>query len=263
MINALFKNGTLFLTLVFISGIFLVTDYLGFMTLPKQFLQTVTAPIQYGLYKTSNNFGKQFEFIFLARRSVQENKALTEQLTQILSENATLRKKLGELAAFSEQTKSLNPQTFNLEAARPIGINRYLLIDKGSDNGLKPNQAVVYKDNFIGKTFEVSPKRSTIILSSDPDSHIAAFSQNNEGRAKGVLSGQFGADLLMDKILHEEKIAIDDLVYSEGTEVEIPRGLILGRVSEVIEKDAEAFKSAKVKPIFDVRNLDLVFVVTN
>ena len=67
--------------------------------------------------------------------------------------------------------------------------------------------------------------------------------------------------MLLDKILHEEPIAQGDLVYSEGTEGYLPRGLIVGRVNEVIEKQNEVFKQAKVKPIFDIRDLELVFVI--
>jgi cell shape-determining protein MreC len=53
------------------------------------------------------------------------------------------------------------------------------------------------------------------------------------------------------------------LVYTEGTEEEIPRGLILGKVEDVVVKDNEVFKQAKVKPVFDISNLDIVFVVRN
>jgi len=61
--------------------------------------------------------------------------------------------------------------------------------------------------------------------------------------------------------LHEEKITEGDLVYSEGTEGFLPRGLILGRVTQVRELQNEVFKQAKIKPIFDVRDLELVFLI--
>ena len=66
----------------------------------------------------------------------------------------------------------------------------------------------------------------------------------------------------MDKILHEEKIAVGDLVYSEGTEGFLPRGLILGKVTEVLERATQVFKQAKVKSVFDIRDLELVFVIS-
>lgn len=231
------------------------------LTIPKGILQQITIPVQYGLYRSSLGVSRQFEFILQARQAAQENKALSEQLAYVLSENSNLRKKLGESQSFLDQEKTLSDKTFNLIPARPIGFSRFLFIDRGSDDGIKVNQAVIFKDNFIGKVVEVDPKKSKVILASDPDLRISAFSQSDDGRAKGILIGQFGSEMLLDKILHEEPIKIGDLVYSEGVELEIPRGLILGQVSQVLQKDNEIFKQAKVRSVFDSTDLEVVFVV--
>lgn len=261
MLKLLLEDIKLFLILIFISAVLILLDYLKALNFPKSIIQTISVPIQYGLYKNSTNISSQFGFILNARKASQENKALGEQLALVLSENANLRKKLSETRAFLSQEKSLDEEVFNLIPARPIGFFRFLIIDKGSEDGVKQNQAVVFKDNFIGLVKQVDPKKSKIILASDPDSRIAAFSQSESGRAKGILLGQFGSEMLLDKILHEERIAVDDLIYSAGQELEIPRGLILGQVTEVIEKETQVFKQAKIKPVFDISDLDVVFIV--
>lgn len=186
---------------------------------------------------------------------------MKEQLGKLLSENANLRKSLAESQSIVSQQIHLDPATYTLTATRPIGINRYLRIDKGISSGIKVGEAVVFNDNYLGKIINSSEKASNIQLLSDPDSKVAAFSQGLEGKAKGILIGQFGFDMLFDKILHEEKINIGDLVYSEGTEGFLPRGLILGKVTEVMEREKEIFKQAKVAPNFDIRDLELVYVI--
>lgn len=261
MLKFLLLDVKTFLILLLVSVIFMMMDFMQLLLLPKGVLQQVTIPIQYGLYRSYVNVSRQFEFVLSARQAAQENKAKSEQMAQILSENANLRKKLDEARSFLDQDKVLSDRTFNLTPARPIGFSRFLLIDKGSNDGLKVNQAVVFKDNFIGRILEVDPKKSRVILGSDPDSRISAFSQSDSGKAKGILIGEFGSEMILDKILHEEPIKIGDLVYSEGQELEIPRGLILGQVSEVIEKDNEIFKKARVKPVFEIGDLEVVFVV--
>lgn len=263
MLQSLLLHSKLFFSLLLASIFLIIFDSLGLLNLPKSIVQNLTSPLQYGLYKTELSITHQFDFIILARRSAQEHKALTEQMAQILSENANLRRKLAETEGFLNQQNTLSPQTFNMVAARPVGLSRFLLIDKGSDDGLKLSQAVVYKDNYIGKIKSLSSKKAQVMLSSDPDSRIAAFVADQNGKAKGVLLGQFGSDMLLDKILHQEPVSKNDLVYSEGTELEIPRGLIIGQVSEVLDRDNEVFKQAKVKSVFDVTNLDVVFVITN
>lgn len=261
MLKGLLLDVKTLFVLVAVSAILVFLDLFQMLTIPKGILQQVTVPVQYGLYKSYSNVARQFEFALSARQAAQENKAKSEQMAQILMENSNLRKKLDEARSFLEQEKTLPDQTFNLIPARPIGLARFLNIDKGTSDGIKVNQAVVFKANFIGLIKEAGPKKSKIILGSDPDSKISAFSQSDVGKARGILVGQFGSEMLLDKILHEEPVKVGDLVYSEGQEVEIPRGLILGQVSEVIEKDNGIFKQAKVRPVFEIGDLEVVFVV--
>lgn len=263
MFGLLRQDAKTVISCLFVAVLLFLTDTSGVLDWPKGFLQQLTTPIQYGLYKTSSQFTKQFEFIVLARRASQENKALSEQLAQVLSENSQLQKKLAETQAMVAQQQTLDAQTFALVPVRPLGMSRFLIIDKGSNDGLKIAQSVIYKDNYIGQIKEISPNRSVVTLATDPDTKIAAFVINGQGRAQGILLGQYGSEMLLEKVIHEEPMSKNDLVYTGGTEQNIPRGLIVGRVDETIVKDGEFFKQAKVKPIFDLGNLDVLFVITN
>lgn len=254
-------NLKIFLILIFLSLLFLLLDSINLLNFPKKWLFYITNPISFGIYNSNKGVGKQFYFVFQARFAAQENKALKEQIGKLVAENADLRKRIGEVEAQLSQETHLDPNTYNLLPARPIGLGRYLKIDKGSSSGVKVGQAVVFDDNYVGKVMAVSPQASSVQLLTDPDSKVAAFSQGKEGKAKGVLLGQFGTDVILDKILHEEKINVTNLVYSEGLEGFLPRGLILGEVTQVLERENEVFKQAKVTPIFDIRDLDLVFVI--
>lgn len=261
MVKALLDDGKIFLTFLLISTTLIFTDRFGLLDIPKSIIQTVTVPIQFGLYRLSVDTSRQLEFMIMARRASQENKALNEQLAQVLSENADLRRRLAEVEGFLQQQNTLSPKEYNLIPARPIGTGRYLLLDKGASDGIRINQTVIFKDNYIGQVKYVSPHRAQVMLASDPDSKLASFAANKDGQAKGILNGEFGSDIIMDKILHKEPVAPGDLVYSEGTGSQTPRGLILGRVSEVMSNDNEVFKQAKVKPVFESGSLDIVFVI--
>lgn len=231
------------------------------LAFPKNLLSYVTNPVSFGLYQTNQKLGKQFYFIFAARFAAQENKALKEQIGKLLSENAGLRKSLAETQSLLSQEKHLDPTTYNLIPAHPIGLGRFLKIDKGLSARFKIGMPVVFNDNYLGKIVQISEKSSKIQLTSDPDSKVAAFSQGLDGRAKGILQGQFGSEVILNKILHEEKINAGDLVYSEGTEGFLPRGLILGRVTQILENENDVFKQAKISPNFDISDLELVFVI--
>lgn len=249
------------LLLIFISLLIFGLDFFHLLNPIRSLGYKLTNPLSFGIYKTRQSVSRQFYFVFAARFAAKENKALQDQIGQLISENANLRRDLAQTQALLEQEKSLDPKTYHLIAVRPIGLDRYLKIDKGSDDGVKLGQPAVFKDNYLGQVVNVSVSSASIKLLTDPDSKLAVFSLGKEGRSKGVLKGQFGLEMSMDKILHEEKISMGDLVYSEGTEGFLPRGLIAGRVTDVLEKQNDVFKQAKVKSIFDVRDLELLFLI--
>jgi len=251
----------LLLSLILFSLFLLVFDSIKWLNMPKSLIQQITIPIEYGLYQSGMYWQKQFEFIFITRQAFSENKALKEQMAAVLMENADLRTRLKETESLVDQYNKLNPQTYDLLPARVIGTGRFLTIDRGSNDNISIGQAVVFKDHYLGEVREVSPKTAWILLPSDPDSRIAVFSQSQEGRARGILEGQFGSELLMNKILHQEAIKMEDIVYSEGTEGKLPRGLVVGRVSEVYNRENEIFKQAKVEPIYRAIDLDVVFIL--
>lgn len=259
--RGIITNLQLFSLLVFLSLLIFALDFLKVLNLPKTLAFYLTNPISFSLYSGKQNFVKQFSFITNMRQSAQENKALKENIGKLLSENADLKRRLSETQAQLSQQTHLDPQTYKTLPARPIGLDRFLKIDKGSVSGIKVGMPVVLNDNLIGQVVTVSEKGAAVRRLVDPDSKVGAFSFGKSGKAKGVLMGQFNTGILLDKILHEEPIEVGDLVYSEGTEGIWPRGLILGRVSEVLEKENDVFKQAKVVPVFDINDADLVFVV--
>ncbi len=226
-------------------------------------LQNVSLPIEYGLYRTGRSLGKQWDYLAAVRTATQENKALKMQMSQLMAENSKLRSQLAEDQVLGIQYQKLSASTYQMILAKVISSGRYLIINKGSENGIKADEAVVFEDSLVGQIKQVSLKSSQVILPQDPDSKIAVFSQNTGGRAKGILLGQFSSDILMDKILHQENIAAGDIVYTEGTEDKLPRGLIVGQVSRVFENTNGVFKQAQVKPLWDVADLDNVFVIEN
>jgi rod shape-determining protein MreC len=251
----------LFIYLLLISIIIFGFDTINILKFPKLAVSFITTPIQFGVYRTSQIIDNQFYFVVASRFAAQENRAKDEQIGQLISENANLVRKLEETQNMLLQQQSLDPRTYNLIPARPVGRERYLRIDKGMSDGVAANQTVIFKDNYIGKVIDVSEKSANVLLPIDPDSRLSVFSFGKEGKAKGILSGSFGSEMKIEKILHDEKIVEGDLVYSEGTEGNLPRGLILGRVTDVKDQETQLFKEATVKPIFDNKDLVLVFVI--
>jgi rod shape-determining protein MreC len=249
--------------LLLLSIFIILLDSRGLFYFPKKTLQYLTVPIQYGLFSSSKSLRQQASFIWGSRTAAKENIALQRQLSDLLIENANLRKQLSETQAVLGQQTSINPQTFNLLAARPVGQGRYLQIDKGAGDGVVFGQVVIFKDSYIGTVTSVQPHSSQVLLPFDPSSKVSVYSQNAEGRSKGILQGQYGSQVIMNKILHKEPIAQNDLVYTDGNDGNIPKGLVVGTITSIYENPNEIFKVAQVKPVYSITDLDVVFVMRN
>jgi rod shape-determining protein MreC len=249
--------------LLLLSIFIILLDSRGLFYFPKNVLQYITVPIQYGLFVSSKSTTQQIRFVINSRVAAKENSALQKQMADLLIENAKLRKQLSETNAVLGQQTSISPQTFNLLAARPVGQGRYLQIDKGANDGVVRGQVVIFQDSFIGTIVTVQPNSSLILLPYDPNSKVSVYSQNAEGRSKGILQGQYGSQVIMNKILHKEPIDVTDLVYTDGSDGTIPKGLIVGTITSVYENPNEIFKVAQVKPIYSITDLDIVFVMRN
>ena len=128
-----------FLLLIFISLLILLIDNFHVLDFAKRISFYITNPISFTIYKINQGVANQFHFIFSARQSSQENKALKEQIGTLLSENAKVRQKLAELEAQVTQEKFINSKTYNLIPARPIGLSRFLNIDKVENKAAKYN----------------------------------------------------------------------------------------------------------------------------
>lgn len=258
--KAAFQDSKLYGILVIASLILGLFDYLSWLNLPKAIIGVLIQPVQYGFYQTGKNIAAQFEFILKSRQLSYKYTALNKQFADVLSENARLKSELVELKAINSQNQFLNQTIFSLMPAKILSSQPNLIIDKGSEDGAKVNQPVVYGDSYIGRIIKAGPKKSVILTSSQPESKIAVFSQNKDGRARGILQGEFGSEVTMTKILHNEVLVVGDFVYSEGSD-SLPRGLVLGTVDRVIDNQTEVFKAALIKPIYELKDLDLLFVI--
>ena len=69
--------------------------------------------------------------------------------------------------------------------------------------------------------------------------------------------------MLLDLIPQDQEINIGDLVITSGLENNIPRGLLIGEVVEVISQVGQIFKQAKIIPPFNYQNLQTLTLIIN
>lgn len=105
-----------------------------------------------------------------------------------------------------------------------------LLLNLGSDNGVKLGQSVVVNGNFVGVIWQVSVSKSTAILFGDPDFSVAAVAVGS--KSDGLVETKNGG-LVFDHVLNHPNIQDKELMTS-GQGAVVPAGLPIGRVTDQI-----------------------------
>ena len=164
-------------------------------------------------------------------------------LRTLSSENDALKQALGYRAKATEKTVLANVVSADFDES-----GRVLIIDRGSDDGLAPGQAVILGDGvFLGKIFEVRPRTASVILVTDSRSAIAVAIQKKNDTL-GVLEGSRGLSASVNLIPAEAAVARGDTVVTSGLEAGIRRGYPVGMIESVEATSQDAFQSGTVTP---------------
>lgn len=138
---------------------------------------------------------------------------------------------------------------------------RYVTINVGAQQGADEGMSVVSGGaGLVGRISEVGPRTAKVRLINDPDSAVAALLQTTRGT--GLLVGQPDGSLQLKYIPQEEEVRVGDVVLTSGLGGLMPKGLVIGQVTAVQQKEYETFQTATVRPAVDFTRLELALVIT-
>lgn len=136
-----------------------------------------------------------------------------------------------------------------------------LVIDRGSDDGLRPGQVIVSDHGYVvGKIATVHQRFSTALLLTDRQSKITARVQN-DAQSPGVIRGERGLSLLMEFIPKTDQLKDGQTVVTTGSDPFIPPNLFVGTITSVSRKSGELFQQATVAPAATLQRLRVVGIL--
>jgi len=195
------------------------------------------------------------------RRENRELKAQIERLRieQVrLSEDAAQARRLQALLGFKEQYIA---QTVAAQVIGSSGSDQshVVYIDKGSNDGIKPDMAVITPDGIVGKVLRVVHSSSQVLLINDPSSGVGAILQSS--RLQGILQGTAAGEVMLRYVMSDEKVAPGEQVLTSGGDRIFPKGLPVGTVQQT-NPGSDLFLNIRVKPAADLSRLEEVLVVS-
>ena len=221
-------------------------------------------PLERGLVWVQNGARDLWHNYFFLRGVRAENRQLKEQIEQMrlnqvrLSEDAAQARRLQTLLAFKEQfiARTIPAQVIGSSGS---DLSRSIYIDKGSNDGIAPDMAVITSAGIVGKVLRVFPSTSLVLMINDQSSGVGALLEKS--RLQGVLRGSANGELILERVMSDEQVVPGEIVLSSGGDQIFPKGLRVGTVSRV-SPGRELFLNIGVKPAADLSRLEEVLVVT-
>ena len=179
-----------------------------------------------------------------------------------LEEEIEELKKLTNVKNVSSEFTIINASI--IERNRSYWFNS-LTIDKGLNDGLELDMAVINQDGLIGKINKTSAYTSEIklITTNDINNKISIVIENNGQKVYGILNGYDLENDYLQITLTTKNIEINEgvLVTTTGMGGVFPRGIIIGKTVAVKEDTYDVGKIVLVKPSVNVKDLKYVGVL--
>lgn len=264
------SRSILFATLALLIVLGLILDELGALDpLEGLFLQ-ITTPFQRwidGLTDRAVGASSSWSDLRTLRARNEQLETLIDQLQienvrlkEAEAQNEDLRRKLEFAETYPQYVLRAAEVRGQVIGSEPNNFMAALIIDLGKRDGIQKGMPVVTERGLVGHIQKVGANWSKVLLVIDPSSSVAALSQSS--RAPGLVSGRLAQDLAMTYIPQNETVSIGDVVLTSGIGGNYPKGLVIGQITEIKQRDIDTYQNATVRPSVNFDRLETVLVIT-
>jgi len=198
---------------------------------------------------------------------------LSEQNKKLAEENSQLRNMLpssyfADTSHVYAKKDSSRKQFYSYIPARVIQtsmnrVNNYIVINKGSKEGIQPRMGVVGPDGVVGIVKNVSPNFSSLF--SLLHSQVTVSARVRRDGSRGTIRWDGGSPdyVNLEEITRQEQLHNGDTIFTSGVSRIFPDNIPIGTIDRFQLKEPGTFYSVRVKLATNFRKIDYVYVVNN
>lgn len=251
---------------IFVIFVVFILIFNRFLLKAKNFLDELFLPFQRKIYLTSEKVSDSINGIFSYNELLNKNEELKKEnmeLKLLVSANENIlqeNERLVKLLDMKETNKNIKNLKFARVSYKNINnINSKFYIELGKDAGIEKNMIVLYDDYLIGRVAEVYDKSALVIMLTDENAKISVKSSTNLlGISVGSDEGK--NEMYFQPSTFEENLEIGEEIFTSGLSDIYPEGLKVGEISEINRAENNLFKSIKIKPKFDSKDIKEVMI---
>lgn len=260
------------LSIVFIAFVGLTASRRDRVSVFEGVVGNVLSPVQKYLYIGGERISNLFSFIGNISTIKNENESLKEKnndLENQLVDYETIKQKYDQLRQMYNFQDENKDYKYTYVGADVIGYgsgNWYdmIIIDKGSNQGIKKFFPVITGEGLVGQVVNVGPNWSEILTIVDEKSRVTGTVSNtgDTGMVQGTSDSATGAKncKMFDVDARSSVKQGDNVVVSQSSAL-FPKNIKIGVVLNV-END-NLTKTVIIKPSVDFAKIQEVFVITN
>lgn len=228
------------------------------------FSRAVATPLRF--------FDRIFGAVDNLHDTYSENKRLKAELDDIVrtqAENSALRAENADLQEQLELKSTLTDYqsiSGTVIARNPDLWLDQIIIDRGERDGVTIGMSVMSDNGLVGRVTEVNPTSSKVVLLTTADqkaTQTSAEITTESGIVYGVVTNfdDIRKELVMERITSEKEIKEGEEVVTSGLGGVVPRGLLIGTVSEVTYDKYGLSQRVYIDPAADFDQIRYVLVI--
>lgn len=218
----------------------------------------------------STRFMAVYEFVTVPRDIASlrsQNEALKSEVAGLQAQVIELQQQLREaeiLYALLDFSRG-NPQSTYVAAAvigrDPSPFLNYVIIDHGSDHGLRHGMPVITDQGLVGRIDAVTATAARVQLITDPSSvvNVRLESSGTEAQIQGSVTGE----ITLEMVSQDVELQPGELILTSGLGGGYPADILVGQVVSVRSTGTELFQSASVQSVVEFNSLQALLVITN
>lgn len=236
------------------------------VTLLRYWVVSTVTPLERLFHGTGLDVRKAWSNYIDLRHTRQQNADLKLEVARLRLEQAAFAEdamqghRLQALLGFKEHYIS------STVAAQVVGtsgsdLSRVVYIDKGSDDGLKPDMAVITPDGVVGKLRDVFSHTSQVLLINDQTSGAGVLLSTT--RIRAILHGSPTGRLEISNLTPDARIKPGETVLTSGGDQVYPHGLPVGTIESIApDPDHTPYTLIQLRPAANLNQLEEVLVIT-
>lgn len=245
--------------------LFLFLVFKGAINQGIDLLSYIVFPVQRKIYQIGNYVKETKEAVISYQRVLEENRELKNEhikYEMLVSYNKRLQeenKRLRDILGIKEE-KKINLRVAKINFRNPSNLYVRFYINQGKKDGIKKNMIVLSGETLIGKIGRVYDDYSIVDMVTSENFNVSAMT---ESQMLGIIKGSDEDDgtLYFEANTFQNSIVVGEKVYTSGISEIYPKGLHIGKVSEIDNSDGEIFRSIKVKNDVDILNMTEVLIL--